>query len=233
MRKNYNTNYRKKNNNKNKATKMTYRTVAKIARSVNYRARPTKELRTHLYGTLIANGTVAQSFLVAVPTTIALGDQENQRTGNRVYLSGIKLNGAFLNNGIVTRGMRLIVCHNKNADGNLLDTVTWSDLFTNLSKADRPADKQIGDYIHPLNTDILDVLVDRQIQLKPESEGAYTFNLYIPIKKYQTYDALGATTGITSGLYYIIYHLCELDNDLTRSTTVNVDSMSRLFFKDA
>lgn len=209
--------------------------IAKIAKRVIHKSAPTKEFRFNHGGTLDTN-VLASSFHYKDCMLITAGDHVDDRTSNRIYVAGIKLNLSLANDSTTRpRIIRVMVVHTTNRDGDLLDLAgTWTNLFTDETRADYTATALSGDLVVPLNTDIIKPDLDTRITLNAEgtSGSAKVYSKYLPIRRYVHFDNDGSTTALTSGKTYLILHLCEPDNT-TSPSTIRYNYMGRLFFKDA
>lgn len=217
---------------------MNRKAVAKIARSVVRAEAPRREARFNLFHALDTTLLPASSFGINHLTNILIGDNYDNRSGKIIYLKGIKFNCSFINNSVVKpRVLRVVVVHTRNRDGDLLDTTGWTDLYQNTAFGDRVADGLSGDIISPINTDILDVYLDRTFTLSQETSyrASNTWSQYIKIGRKVYYDDAGSpgiTPQLTSGRFYVIFHVCEPD-DTTGTAITRVTGMARVFFRDA
>lgn len=235
-RKTYRKPYPKRNNKKKyvKRPLSTYQ-VAKIARRVVHKQAPTKEFRFNGGGTLDTN-LLSASFHHKDCMLITAGDHKDDRTSNRIYVSGIKLNLSLANDSTTRpRCVRVMMVHTTNRNGDLLDVSgTWTDLFQDDTFNDYTATGLSGDAVVPINTDIVRPDLDINMMLNAEAQpgSAKVYSKWIPIKRYVYFDNDGSTTTSTSGKTWFILHLCEPDNT-TSPSTVRYNYMARLFFKDA
>lgn len=212
-------------------------TVAKIAKRVVNSQKPFREARFNLWHPLDTS-VLANSFGIDHLTDIQIGNEVDNRTGKSIFLKGIKFNVSLTNNSLgKPRVVRCLVVHTRNKDGDLLDTSTWTDLYTSNTFGDRPADAKSGDIVFPINRDILDVYYDRLVTLSTETSfrGCAQFSKYLKINRKVTYDDSGSPgigPQLTSGRFYVIFHVCEPDDTLDASV-VRITGLARVFFTDA
>lgn len=212
--------------------------IAKVARSVVRAEAPRREARFNLFHALDTTAVPASTFGINHLTNIVIGDNVDMRTGKSIYLKGVKFNVSMTNNSVVKpRVVRVMVVHTKNKDGDLLDTLTWTDLYQNTAFSDRTADGLSGDIISPINTDILDVYLDKRFTLSQETanRASTVWSQYLKIDRKFHYDDAGSpgvTPQMISGRLYVIFHVCEPDDTLGTAVT-RVTGMARVFFRDA
>lgn len=228
--------YPKKRYGKGYRRPITRRAVAKIAKSVVNRSHPMREIRYPFPVGTLSTLVLANSFALVSLTSIPLGDNQDNRTGNRVFLAGAKMNLAFANDSATRpRAIRLMVLHLVNRDAETLDTTTWTDLYQSASYGYRTADCTSADLVYPLNTDLVKPLMDMTIRISTETanQSHYVFQKYLPIRKYVDYDGYGSSAlDVHSGRIVFLAHLCEPDGTLT-SSTVTSSGLIRVFFRDA
>lgn len=232
---------------KKRYTKKPYRpltahSVAKIARSVTRADKPVREIRFTNDGNggrpgpTLDTSTLANSFKVLELSNIVQGDDLNDRTGSKIYMSGVKLSITLKNFSTQSRLVRLMCVKNRNKAGDLLDVGgSWSDLFQNVDYTDRTADARILDAQSPLNRDVLEIFYDKTFQLSPTQDPKDSMQLskYIPINRKFEYGDDGTTNVTLSGQLYFIMHVIKPDFGAGTADATDVITYARVFFKDA
>lgn len=210
---------------------VTAKDAYRIAKRVTRANQPRRESRFN-FSKVMSTSAVANSFLTSDVTIISQGDTFNSRSGNQVYISGVKLNYCINNPHTAPRGLRLMVVKDINMNTDVLDITTWTNLFTGSSFGDQVATGTNQDSSFPLNTGVLKVMFDRTYYLAPNSEGFKMISQYIPIKQRVTYSDLGSTTtNVDSGSIYVIAHLLE-STGTPSGTSSDSDGTLRVFFRD-
>lgn len=235
-RKSYSRSYAKKKGYRKKPTKkITKSAVVKIAKQVANKSKPTREARFWLDNSVSQFHTnlVGNAFKYAVLTSLEQGDQDNQRTGDRIWLGGCKIRVSCTNPLTVPRALRVIVCQNRNANGDLLDVGGWSDLYTNNAESDSAATNKSHDITAPLNSNIR-VFYDKTFHIRPNSMGLpLDLDTFVRINKKIVYDNLGISySAVSSGTVFAIFHLIE-PTDVLDPTPSPFSAMIRVFYKDA
>lgn len=231
--------YKRNNNTKKTYTKRSMPTanyIAKIAKSVTNKEKPTREARFALDNsvTTFHTNVLANAFKYSVLNAIAQGNQPNERTGDRIYISGAKVNFMCANAHTSPRALRVMCVANQNRNGDLLDLSTFTDLFTSYAESDRTADNKSGDIVHPIN-EIAKIYFDKVFLIPPDSSGGAGVHktIWIPIRRTVVYDNLGTSAvTISNGSLYLIFHLCEPDDTLS-ATISGFHCLTRVFYKDA
>lgn len=204
----------------------------KAVKKVVFKAKPKREERFYLDKDF-STSVLANSFQNHTISNVAQGDQFNQRSGKRIYVSGVRATLAIQNNSTVkAKFLRLMLLRGKDARGTTLDLTTWTNLYRDENFVDTTARADGVDVTYPLNTGLVQVLFDHVYKIPIESEGTMYINRFIPIKRYLTYDSLGTGNIPTTGQYHLIAHICDGD-DVTTATVVKARGMYRLHFKDA
>lgn len=228
-RKNYRKNYKPRNT-------LTPATVAKIARQVSREDKPVRECRFWNSGTpTLTTATLAASFNTMELSIISQGDDLNNRTGSKIYMSGVKIDVTIKNFAPQSRLVRISVVKNRNRAGDLLDTTAWSDIYQGTTYADRTADARILDSQSPLNKDVLEIFYDKvfRVAQTEDTNDSIHFTKYIPINRKFEYGDDGTTNVALSGQLYLILHVIKPDFAAGTSDATDVIAMSRVFFKDA
>lgn len=215
---------------------VTTRTVAKIAKRVVNKSHPMRELRKVLPNATMDTNILANSFNLVSLTDISTGDNIDNRTGNRIFLAGVKMSLSFANDSATRpRALRLMVLQLINRDAEVLDTATWTDLYQSTNYTYRTATATSADLVYPLNTDLVKPLMDTTIRISTETakDSAYIFQKYLPIRKYVEYDGYGGSPyDVHTGRFVFLAHLCEPDDTVSPST-VRASGLFRIFFRDA
>jgi len=221
---------KKKTYSKKYSKKLTVATVKKVAKSVVTKLAPKREIRFHSFG-MLNTGTFSQSWGTVLLSNIALGTQDNQRTGDKVYLSGFQTVFALRNSSAVARSFRIIVLKDLNRNGDILDITNLDNLFTDTSEADRPADGLIGDVTSPINSNYK-VFFHRQMVIEPETVGkSVIFRRFIPLKQLVRYDNLGSQP-VQTGNIRILWKLEEFAS-IPSGANLQYETFHRVFYRDA
>lgn len=222
----------KKGYHKGTSRTVTPYTVAKIAKSVANKSKPTREKRFTFYNlTMKTTAPISNSFLYKTMTLINQGSSDNERLGDKIYMSGVKLNFSCDNPATTSRCLRVLILQNNNRNGDLLDLSTWTDLFTQDDESDRTADGLAGDINAPVNSNYR-IFCDKKFTLEPSGAKDIQRSFYCPIQKKVEYNNLGDNTTASSGEIYCIFHLSEFGS-ATVATESHLFATARVFFKDA
>lgn len=222
---------------KKRYNSMTPKQVASIARSVGRQDKPVREIRFWNSATpTLTTSTLGASFSTMELSAIPQGDDLDERTGNKIYMSGVKTTITFKNFSAQSRFVRVSVVKNRNVAGDLLDTsASWSDIYQGVNYNDLGASVTLLDAQAPLNRDVLEVFYDKVFTLAPvgNERDNYQFTKYIPINRKFEYGDEGNPTTTLSGQLYLIIHLIKPDFTVGNSDATDVVHMSRVFYKDA
>lgn len=222
----------KKKTYSKKPRKVTLATVKKVAKSVVTKLTPKREIRFHNFG-FFNTGTFSQSWGLVNLNNIALGTQDNQRTGDKIYMSGFHTVFAIRNTSGLPRSFRIIVLKDMNRNGDVLDITGLDNLFTDVSELDRQADGLVGDITSPINSNYK-VFYHKQMLLEPEQLGKdYVFKKFIPLKQLVRYDNLGAQpTTPQSGNIRLLWKVEEFTSTPSGSN-VQYEAFQRVYYRDA
>lgn len=215
---------------------LTANTVAKIARSVTRADKPVREIRFWNAATpTLDTASIANSFKKLELTEIEQGDSLDNRTGAKIYMSGVKVSVTMKNFSTQTRLVRLSLVKNRNRAGDLLDTTSYTDLYQGTGFQNRGADVSILDSQSPLNKDVLEILYDKVFYLSSTGEprDAIQFTKYIRVNRKFEYGDDGLTNVALSGQLYWIMHVIKPDFATGNTDATDVITMARVFFKDA
>lgn len=196
------------------------------------KAEPTKEMRYEFYNTNFkTTAPISDSFSLTELTNITQGPQENQRIGDSIYLCGVKLKFTCNNPSTTPRNLRVMVLANRNANGDLLDTTTWTDLFTQTDETDRTADALNGDIVANINANYK-IFMDRQYRLDASNLDVVSKQMYVPLGHKVIFDNLGTANLPSNGKVFIIAHLAEYDTTGVATASKFICN-ARVFFKDS
>lgn len=214
-----------------------YNTIAKIARSVTRADKPVREKRFWNSATpTLTTSTLGASFSSMELSSIPQGDDLDERTGNKIYISGVKTTISMKNFAPQSRFVRISIVKNRNKAGDLLDTSTsWSDLYQGVNYNDLGASVTLLDAQAPLNRDVLEIFYDKvfTLALVGQERDNYQFTKYIRINRKFEYGDEGDPTTSLSGQLYLIAHVIKPDFAVGNSDATDVVHMSRVFYKDA
>lgn len=190
---------------------------------------PVKVIREELtfdMWTSVLSRLIMSRNLVAV----AQGPQINQRLGNAIYVSAVKLKGTLQNNGVSKlRYLRLTVISEHN-EGHL--TTGFTDYYLNASFADNTPDGTSTDGIFPVNREQYVTHYDHTYKILPEVRGGVLIDVNIKIGKVIYFpQANAASVNPVRGRIYVVANLYEGDDD-TNVTLTNLALSARVFFKD-
>jgi len=224
--------YKKKGYSKRYPKKLTVATVKAVAKKAVKSLAPRREMRFHEYGTL-NTGTFLASFQQLPLTNISQGVQDNQRSGDKAYITGVRFMFAVRNTGSVARSFRILILKDMNRNGDILDVVNLTDLFTDNAESDRPADGLIGDIVSPINSNYK-VFHNRSFTIEPETVGkSLIYKKYVPIKQLVRYDNLGVTTvAVSSGQIRALVKLEEFSS-VGSGALLQFEAFYQVFFRDA
>jgi len=224
--------YKKKGHSKKYPKRLTVATVKAVAKKAVKQLAPRREIRFHEYGTL-NTGTFAASWQQLPLTNISLGTQDNQRSGDKIYITGVRFMLAVRNAGAVARSFRLLILKNLNRNADLLDTVGLDNLFTAEDEQDRQSDGLIGDIINPINSNYK-VFLNRSFVVEPETVGrSLIYKKYCPLKQLVRYDNLGTNnTTVSSGVIRALVKLEEFQS-VGSGALMQFEAFYQVFFRDA
>lgn len=220
-------NYKKKSQYRQQ--KLSVATIKKIAKQAVMRTAETKQVDTaSSENQLYHNFWTGSAFenLTNSAQLPAQGTGENQRLGNEIYVSGVKLYLQILlkNDRLNTKVRVLIVKHNPNFGKSTY--TDWFDSIMNVmvDPADKGRATVVYDKIHgyrnfnPTNsTD--EVVIFRQI--------------WLPVKeKYVFRDDGAQSLSYTKNTYSIIAMAYDTAGSLTTDNVASIKWYSRLFYKD-
>lgn len=212
---------------KKKATTKT--SVASSFQKAYNKMLPVKVIRSTFnvaMNTATFEKTIVSQFIAAV----AGGVQTNQRLGNSIYISAVKLKGVIQNNSVTKlRYLRVMIISEQNS-GHLQPG--FSDFYLDQSFASNTPDGTASDGIYPVNREQYITHYDHTYKILPEVQGGVTIDSNIKIGKVIYFpQADAASVNPTRGRIYLICNLMEGDN-ATVSTVTDVEIGCRLFFKD-
>lgn len=211
---------------------MTPATVAKIARKVTHKERPVKEIRYSLSSLdMQTSGPVTNFTRHATLTTLVQGDQINQRTGDTIFVSGVRMKLSVCNRDTTSRLLRVMLLRPNNPSA-LADLVAYSDVYENFDYVERAPNASLQDATANINLDQYVVHYDNTFRLPPYTQAGPTLkDVWIPIARKVEYETV-ASTNVTNGRIYLVWELIQPDNILTADITT-VSIQTRMFFKDA
>lgn len=217
--------------NKKAVTKKTteYKKIAKIARQVHNKEEPVREIRFALAKacstTAIANGMHSVSI-----GNISQGDQRNQRSGNKIYMSGAKVSLHIENGDTSSRTVRCMILQAR-AVSNAPDVITYTNLYATSAYVAQGPSFVNYDTTLPVNRDVWKVICDKKFSIGPSSQvGSIVKDFWCPIKKTLRYQTIGSNT--TDDRIYFIYEVIQDDN-ATNTAVSQISYMLQVYFKDA
>lgn len=203
--------------------------VKSIIRSSN----KAKEKRFDNNGALATN-VLATSFAFVNLTDIAQGIVLNTRLQDEITINYVHIALSLHNNSsLKAKFIRIMLVKERSSRGIVLDTTNWTNLFEGTDFLNRTADALSGDISSPLNRDVLDIIFDKVVVIKPELIGAMYIKRKIRVNRKVKYNTIsGEADNPNTGRLYYIVHVMEGDN-ASSSVIINLESMARVFFKDS
>lgn len=211
--------------------KITFKKIdARVTKSIR-KARKAKEGRYAVTGDLVSNA-LGTSFLTADLTTLSQGTQIDQRLANETIVNYIWFTMSLANFSTVeTKIVRLMIVREHQTSGVVLDTAAWTNLYTDLNFGDRVADVLSGDVTYPLNRKVVDVLYDKVITVRKQSDDVQYIRKKLKVNRNVKYAPGTSLTAPIQGRIYGIAHVCEADNG-TSALIIRANGFFRVFFKD-
>lgn len=210
------------NKNRKPKRKPTTKKQTALIKKVIHKSEPAREIRFTNNGNLTANPTVANSFNQIDLHAIASGTQVNQKLFNKIYVSGVHVKISALNNHTNTRVLRIMIVSHKNPADTL--DAGYTDLYESSAFAPKAPDGLQGDYVSPINRDILRIHCDKKFIVKPKTEGALALDFYCPINRKWEYKSVANQSSCTTGKTFLIAQSIELDG------TASTNAMTYLGF---
>lgn len=220
---------------------MTTKRVAKIARHVTRVDKPVREIRfvndgnAGRPGPTFSTLVLSDSFKTLELSNIAQGTDKDNRIGNKIWMSGVKVSITMKNFSTQSRFFRLMLVKNRNRAGDLLDTTAWSDLYQDVNFNDQGADGRILDAQSPLNKDVVEIFYDRVFQLSPSADpkDSFAFTKWIRVNRKFEYGDDGSPNVALTGQLYWIMHVIQPDFGTGTADASDCITYARVFFKDA
>lgn len=164
--------------------------------------------------------------LTSIPNLPAQGTGENQRVGNEIYVSGVKLYLQILikNDRLNSKVRVVIFKHNPNFGKSVY--TDWFDNVMNVmvDPADRGRAKVVYDRIHGL----------KNVNPTNSTDEVTMFRqIWLPIKeKYKFRDDGAQSLSYDKNTYTIVAMAYDTAGSLTTDNVASIKWYSRLYFKD-
>lgn len=219
------------------ASRLPYRT-AKAVKAIATRAvkqwTPLKEIRFNaLTSQFLTNGTIGQRVSATNLTSIALGDQYNQRTGPKIYITGVKLD-FFVANASSTLDRHFNICLATDISrSQTLDIANFTNLMEDSSFVEQAPSSVNTNFQYTYNHELLKVHLAKRCLLSENGSGSEKRQLsyfWKPKRPYKVQFERVSSTELTSGKLWLLLHLAEA-GQVASADVVNYQWRARVFFR--
>lgn len=223
----------KKTNRRRRTRRPAAKSVKAIATRVVKNWTPLKEIRFAApTGQFLTNGTIAQRCDSNHLTSIALGNQVNQRTGDKIYITGIKFDLYCANNS-ATLDRHFNWCLATDiARGDTLNETTYGNMMEDFQFAALAPSPVNTNFQYTYNTELIKPLrkgrfLVSSVGNKPTRQTSFFWKPHRPHKV--QYERVNSNN-IISGKIFLLLHLAEA-GQVASADTCDYQWRARVYFR--
>lgn len=212
--------------------------TAKAVKAIATRAvktwTPLREIRyVATVSQLLTNGTVGQRCNATHLTNIAIGDQLNQRTGPKVYITGIKFDLYAVNASTTLDRHFNFALVTDISRAQTLDTTTFSNLMEDSSFAETAPSAVNTNFQYYYNKELVKVHKARRLLLTQDGSGNERKSVsffWKPRRPHKVQYERTNSTEVVSGKIWLVIHLAEAAQTAS-ADVVDYQWRARVFYR--
>lgn len=194
--------------------------ATKAIKGVNYLRGLVNSERFYIDTTLPHTAPTAAASTITPLHNIVIGDHDNNRTGNSIFVKSLTVRGTIsLAGSLPQAAVRLLVVRDKQQVSDTTPAVNAVLEYPNGSAG-------INSYLNTAHRGRFDILFDRRYTLATGGKNILAFNKTIPMRSHIRYNGALSTDVQKNGLYFICITTNSTGSDLV------VNGMARMYYHD-